>query len=125
MSIESKPTGGQGQGADLSKRDQHLSQTLATTLNKSLADLDDISVIKLKRARAQALAYSPQAKRHWLQMSIAASVLVLVAAPLLWRNAGIGSADSVDDESIAQEIPFAAQEMDDMEMLLAMDDIDV
>lgn len=49
---------------------------------------------------------------------------MLVAVPIVWQRYNAQQFSDADIELISQEIPPAAQELDDMEMLIAMDDMD-
>lgn len=129
MTIESEKPVDNLHENDMPKRDVHFAKTLAATLDKSVEALDDVSLAKLKKSRAQALAHASVSTRHWVPISVAASILMLVAIPALWQKGDVNFIEGADIEAVfqdmsSQDIPYAAQEMDDMEMLIAMDDTD-
>jgi hypothetical protein len=101
-----------------------LEQTIASTLDKSIDRLDDITLQKLKRARANALMQTPKTSRKWISLSLAASIAILLIAPIAWHQQQNSATAEQDLDVIAQDIPLDAQEMDDMEMLMAMGDTD-
>jgi hypothetical protein len=118
--------------------DEKLATTISCTLDKSLDDIDDISLQRLKNARLQALRHSNKSMRQWLPLSIAASVAALLLIPILFQQLS-GSKQELDlasqqvpfaqenfsQESLAQEVPLSSQELDDLEMLMALEDSDV
>jgi hypothetical protein len=113
------------------KSNEELAQTLAQTLDKSLAEIDDLSLQRLKNARAQALADShgrllgsTYFSAQLIRFGVAASLIMLLAVPILWQRHNAQQLSDLDIELVSQEIPPAAQELDDMDMLMAMDDID-
>ncbi|MES2676437.1 MAG: hypothetical protein V4660_19520 [Pseudomonadota bacterium] len=113
------------------KADEELAETLAHTLNKSLAEIDDLSLQRLKNARAEALAAAPVRSlkptyfSSWsIRFGVAASLIMLLAAPVLWQRHNTQQFSDLDGDLVSQEIPPVAQELDDMDMLMAMDDID-
>jgi hypothetical protein len=118
--------------------DEKLATTISCTLDKSLDDIDDISLQRLKNARLQALRHSNKSMRQRLPLSIAASVAALLLIPILFQQLS-GSKQELDlvsqqvpfvqenfsQESLAQEVPLSSQELDDLEMLMALEDSDV
>jgi hypothetical protein len=118
--------------------DEKLATTISRTLDKSLDDIDDISLQRLKNARLQALHQSNKPARQWLPLSVAASVAALLLIPILFQQLS-GSKQELDlasqqvpfaqenfsQESLAQEVPLSSQELDDLEMLMALEDSDV
>lgn len=107
--------------------DDKFAKTLAHTLDKSLADIDDLNLQRLKNARANAFINSAQltySSPKWTHFAVAASLIMLIAAPVLWQQHNAQQFNDADAEFISQEMPPAAQELDDMDMLLAMDDAD-
>lgn len=101
-----------------------LAQTIAGTLDKSVDQLDDITLQKLKRARENALKQTPKASRKWGSLSVAASIAILLIAPVVWQQHQSATFAEQDFDVIAQDIPIDSQEMDDIEMLMAMEDTD-
>jgi hypothetical protein len=108
-----------------SRFDGEFAQVFAKTLNKSLDDIDDVTVARLKKSRYQALSHSSYFSRKWIPVSIAASLAFLAVLPILWHQHSVQNAVNNEFDMISQEVPPAAQELDDIEMLIAMDDIDV
>lgn len=123
---------------ELSAADEKLAAILSQTLDKSLDDIDDISVQRLKNARLQALHQSNKPSRQWLPLSIAASVAALLLIPIMFQQLS-SSTPNIElaaqpipfiqegfvQENLSQEVPFSPQEMDDLEMLMALEDSDV
>jgi hypothetical protein len=123
---------------ELSAADESLAVTLSQTLDKSLDDIDAVSLQRLKNARLQALRHSNKPTRQWLPLSIAASVAALLLIPIMFQQLSsskqdLGLAlqevpfvqDNFLQESLAQEVPLSSQELDDLEMLMALEDSDV
>lgn len=113
------------------KANEELAQTLAHTLDKSLTEIDDLSLQRLKNARAEALAASPVQllkstyfSSRSARFGVAASLIMLLAVPVLWQRHNAQQLSDQEGDLISQEIPPAAQELDDMDMLMAMGDID-
>ncbi len=109
------------------KSDDEFAKILVHTLDKSLADIDDLSLQRLKNARVNALVNPAQltySSPKWKHFAVAASLIMLIAAPVLWQQHNAQQFNDADAEFISQEMPPAAQELDDMDMLLAMDDAD-
>jgi hypothetical protein len=123
---------------ELSAADENLAVILSQALDKSLDDIDAVSLQRLKNARLQALHQSNKPSRQWLPLSIAASVAALLLIPILFQQLS-GSKQDLDlasqqvlfvqenflQESVAQEVPLSSQELDDLEMLMALEDSDV
>ncbi len=118
---------------ELSAADEKLAVILSQTLDKSLDDIDDVSLQGLKNARLQTLHQSNKPSRHWLPLSVAASVAALLLIPIMFQQLSSSKQD-VDlalqevpflQESLAQEVPLSSQELDDLEMLMALEGGDV
>ncbi len=121
---------------ELSAADEKLALILSETLDKSLDDIDDLSLQRLKNARMQALQPSNKPARSWLPLSIAASLAALLLIPILGLQYMQSTNSELDldvvaselpfsQEGLAQEAPLSSQEMDDLEMLMALEEIDV
>ncbi len=109
------------------KDDDKFSQTLVYTLDRSVAQIDDLSLQRLKKIRAQALAQPAVAtysRANWRYFSMAASRAMLFAVALFWQQYSAQPFTDADAEFISQDIPPVAQELDDLDMLIAMDDLD-
>lgn len=112
------------QEPELPKRDKAFTQVLATTLNKSLDEVDEVTRHRLKQARAQALSHAVQKKSPaWIRLSVAASLGVLLLAPFIVMNFSQHHANEQIVEVLSQDMPDA-QELDDIDMLMAMEDAD-
>lgn len=118
---------------ELSAADEKLALMLSQTLDKSLDDIDVVSLQRLKNARLQALYQPNKSTRQWLPLSIAASVAVLLLIPIMFQQLSSSKPD-LDlasqqslfmQENLSQEVPLSFQEMDDLEMLMALEDSDV
>lgn len=105
--------------------DSELPQRLAKTLDQSLHEIDAISLQRLKKSRAQALAYSVNGSRRWFPASAAAGFMLLVAIPVFWQASAGKKISDMDNEIISQDIPLAVQDLDDLDMLIALEDGDV
>lgn len=123
---------------ELSAADESLAVTLGQTLDKSLDDIDAVSLQRLKNARLQALHQSNKPARQWLPLSIAASLAALLLIPILFQQLSSSKQDldlasqqvpfvqeNFSQESLAQEVPLSSQELDDLDMLMALEDSDV
>jgi hypothetical protein len=111
--------------SDSSKGDNEFAKVLTKTLDESLEDIDEVTLARLKKSRIQVLSYSASASKKWISLSVAASVAILIALPVLWNNSNIENSDIADAELMSQEVPPPEQELDDIDMLMAMDDTDV
>ena len=92
-----------------------------------MTDIDDLSLQRLKNARVNALIHPVQltySSPKWTHFAVAASLIMLIAVPVLWQQHNAQQFSDADAEFISQEMPPAAQELDDMDMLLALDDAD-
>jgi hypothetical protein len=116
--------------------DEHLAIVVSHALDKSLDDIDDLSLQRLKNARMQALQKSNKPARPWLPLSIAASVAALLLIPILGlqymqstnleQNLDfVASEIPFSQDGLVQDAPLSSQEMDDLEMLMALEEIDV
>jgi hypothetical protein len=111
--------------SDSSRVDNEFATVLAKTLDESLEDIDEVTQARLKKSRIQVLSHSPSASKKWISLSVAASLAILVALPVLWNKSNIENVTVPDADMISQEIPLPEQELDDIDMLMAMDDTDV
>ena len=117
----------------LSAADEKLAIALSQTLDKSLDDIDAVSLQRLKNARLQALHHSNRPARQWLSLSVAASVAALLLVPIMFQQLSSSKPDldlasqqaPFMQESLSPEVPLSLQEMDDLEMLMALEDSDV
>ena len=101
--------------------DEKLATSLSQTLDKSLVDVDELSLQRLKNARTHALNQSAKPSRKWISLSVAASLAALLLIPLVANQNFSGDQDL---EVVVQEIPYSPEEMDDIEMLMALEDFD-
>lgn len=108
----------------LQEKNGLIAKTIADTLDKSVDQLDDITLQRLKNARANALMQHPKKSRKWVSLTLAASIAMLLIAPIAWHQHQNSTTAEQDLDVIAQDIPVDAQEMDDMDMLMAMGDTD-
>lgn len=103
--------------------DDELVAKIVQTLDQSALDLDELSLQRLKNARVHALAQAPTKLRSkWMAMSLAASIVALLLIPVAWHQHNV--ALNAETEMASQDIPPTAQELDDMDMLMAMEDVD-
>ena len=107
------------------KNDAQFAQILAQTLDASLHDIDELNLQRLKKARTHALSSSTRSSSKWIALSVAASLLMLVAAPAIWQQKNVQNVAELNAELISADAPLGAQELDDIDMLMAMDDGDV
>ena len=103
--------------------DEKFAATVSEALDKSLADIDEMSLQRLKNARAHALNQSAPS-RKWISLSVAASLAALLLIPVVSHQYLSVSSDEQDLEVVAQEVPYSTEEMDDLEMLMALEDSD-
>jgi hypothetical protein len=75
-------------------------------------------------ARVKALAYSPAAARKWVSLSVAASVAILLLVPIIMHQHSLNSSLEPELEIVSQELPISTEEMDDIDMLMALEDTD-
>lgn len=107
------------------ERDERLAKTIAGTLDESLQALDEVSLQRLKQARVKSLATpKPSAAYRHRKMLIAAGFALLALIPVISQHSAFQSVDQ-DMEMALQEAPLSAEEMDDMDMLMALEDTDV
>lgn len=107
-----------------SKVDQTLAAAINQSLNNSLDDIDELSLRKLKTARAKALSHSPVSARKWVSLSVAASVVALLLVPVIMHQQSVNSSIEPELDIVLQELPISAEEMDDIDMLMALEDTD-
>jgi hypothetical protein len=101
------------------KMNTELEKNIVNTLDKSLAEIDDMTVQRLKNTRAIALAKKNLPK--WIHLAVAASFMLLIAIPVIWKKNHFDASRNTPTEFISQELPPAAQELDDIDMLMAID----
>lgn len=106
---------------DAQTKDEELAVEIAHGLNKSLDDIDELSLQRLKNARATALSHASKPSRKWANISIAASLIALVLIPVVANRYSQDEALDQDFEIVSQEVPYSAEEMDDIEMLMALE----
>lgn len=101
------------------ERDEAFARAITDSLDKSLDGIDDLSRLRLQHARAKALR--PNKHGHkWIALAVAASFAALLLTPIFWQ-----SQEEVDADVVAAlEIPPSAEELDDLDMLLALEDGD-
>jgi hypothetical protein len=104
--------------------DKSLTASLVHTLDESLDNIDDLNVQRLKNARLRALGQAPASDHKWIKLSIAASLAAFVFISIAWHQYPIGSTSEQEVEVVSQDVPYTADEMDDIEMLMALGDGD-
>ncbi|MFO1387553.1 hypothetical protein [Cellvibrio sp.] len=97
-------------------------QTVNQALDKSLDDIDELSLQRLKNARVKALSTSSRSK--WIALSAAASIAALLLIPVATQHFSNKATIDSELEIAAQDIPLSAEEMDDIDMLMALEDTD-
>ena len=106
------------------KKDQLLITAVNQSLDKSLDDIDEVNLQRLKNARTKALNYSSMFIRKRVQLSLAASVVALLLIPVLLHQQSINSSIEPELEMVSQDLPISVEEMDDIDMLMALEDTD-
>lgn len=101
--------------------DEKMAAEIAHGLNKSLDDIDELSLQRLKNARVNALAHSATPSRRWLSASIAASLVALVLIPVVAHKYSLHVHSDQEYDIVSQDIPYSAEEMDDIEMLMSLE----
>lgn len=104
--------------------DEKFAARVSQTLDESLSDIDDLSLQRLKNARAHALNQSPKVSRKWVSLSVAASIAALLLIPIAAHQHLFMPSAEQDLDVLAQEVPYSMEEMDDIEMLMALEDSD-
>ena len=110
--------------------EKELIATISHTLDKSLDDIDDLSLQRLKSARSNALSRSAAQKTKWIPFAVAASFAALVLVPFVLQLGSERLGNDLDAEIVLHsepnlsEVPLSSEEMDDIEMLMAMEDVD-
>lgn len=108
--------------------DEKLAVCVSRALDKSLDDIDELRLQRLKNARVHALNQSHDqssgAARKWISLRVAASVAVLLLIPVAMHQDLFNSSGDQDLEVVVQEVPYSTEEMDDIEMLMALEDSD-
>jgi len=107
-----------------SKADQKLIDAINQSLDKSLDEIDELNLQRLRNARAKALNNSQAKNRKWVSLSVAASVAALLLIPVVLNQDSGNSNIEPELEIVSQEIPVSAEEMDDLDMLMALEDTD-
>lgn len=105
------------------EQSDEFARELVTCLDNSLDELDELTQQRLKTARAKALQQARPGSAKWLALGVAAATITAVLlVPSFWHQHG---GDGVDaDEVAALEVPPSAQELDDLDMLIALEDED-
>jgi len=107
------------------------SRELVATLDRSLDGqegsphgLDDLTLQRLKVARVKALQQSRTGRfnKKIIPAVAAAAIAAVLLVPVFWHQQGVDGIDT--DEVAALEIPPSAQELDDLDMLIALEDED-
>lgn len=106
------------------KSDQALIAAMKQSLDKSLDQIDELDLQRLKNARKKALADSPITQRKWVGLSVAASIAALLLAPVIINQQTEIHVIAPELEVVSQEVPVSAEEMDDIDMLMALEDSD-
>lgn len=106
------------------KTDQVLIASINQSLDNSLNDIDEFNLQRLKNARAKALSHSPMATRKWFSLSVAASFAALLLIPVVMHQHTVNSVIEPELEIVSQDLPMSAEEMDDMDMLMALEATD-
>lgn len=109
---------------DDSNADQTLISAINQSLDKSLDEIDELNLQRLKNARAKAINNSPAKNRTWVPLSVAASVAALLLIPVVLNQDSGNSNIESELEIVSQETPISAEEMDDIDMLMALEDTD-
>lgn len=109
---------------DDSNADQTLISAINQSLDKSLDEIDELNLQRLKNARAKAINNSPAKNRKWVPLSVAASVAALLLIPVVLNQDSGNSNIESELEIVSQETPISAEEMDDIDMLMALEDTD-
>lgn len=104
--------------------DRVLSDAIGQSLDKSLDQIDELDLQRLKHARKKALAGSPVVNRQWIGLSVAASIAVLLLVPVVINQQTESHAIAPELEVVSQEMPVSTEEMDDIDMLMALEDSD-
>lgn len=108
--------------------DERIAVSVSQTLDKSLDDIDELSLQRLKNARAYALnqshSHSSKSSRKWISLSVAASLAALMLIPLSTHRNLLNISGDQDLEIVSQDVPYSAEEMDDIDMLMALEDFD-
>jgi len=103
--------------------DEKFAAAVSQTLDKSLADIDEINAQRLKNARARALN-SSSLSRKWIPLSVAASLAALLLIPLIEHQHLLPSSAEQELDVVTQEVPYSVEELDDIDMLMALEDSD-
>ena len=101
--------------------DEKFAAQVADSLDQSLDDIDELSLQRLKKARASALS-SAKPRLKWATLSVAASLIVLVSVPFVTHQY-FQHADQ-DFEVVSQDVPYSTEEMDDIDMLMSLEDLE-
>jgi len=109
---------------DVNKNDRHLISAMNQALDKSLDDIDDVTLQRLKKTRIKALHHPSEFSRKWVQLAAAASVAALLLIPFVMHQQAVNSSLDSELEIVSQDMPISAEEMDDIDMLMALEDTD-
>ncbi|GGY69891.1 hypothetical protein GCM10011613_12820 [Cellvibrio zantedeschiae] len=106
------------------KADEILVTVITHSLDKSLDDIDELNLQRLKQARANALNFSSIKNRRWIPLAAVASLAALLLVPFVLQNYPHHSLAESEFEIVSQELPLSSEEMDDIDMLMALEDTD-
>lgn len=103
--------------------DETFIKAINQALDKSLDEIDEMNLQRLKSARAKALIL-PAQNHKWVALGVAASIAALLLIPVVFnRDSGNSNIES-ELEIVSQESPMSAEELDDLDMLMALEDTD-
>lgn len=105
--------------------DEKLVTAIGQALDESLDEIDDLSAQRLRTARVRALNSSAKSSRKWVPLSMAASVAALLLIPIVYHQYPFTDAIDPESDIVLHEIPYSAEELDDMEMLMSLGEPDV
>ena len=104
-----------------------LAKVAAHSLDQSVESIDDLTSFRLKQIRQKALTESP-GKRFNVefnkQWAVAACLVLAVGLPSAWLLHSGSQLESEESAFISQELSLDAQDFDDMDMLIALEESD-
>ena len=98
--------------------DAEFTTKVIDTLNKTLDDIDELSLQRLKKARIRALG-SVKPSGKWTAINVAASLIILLSVPFLMHK--YLQDNDQDFDVVSQDVPYSTEEMDDIDMLMSLE----
>ena len=88
-----------------------MTEQIVGVLNQSVNELDELSLQRLKNARITAMSQHLEQRRSvWIPLSAAASVVILLLAPIAWYQYASKATLTADYSAVIQDASIDQQE---------------